>query len=76
MTLCYISVACMQVSSITQLEGMQQINFCLTKESSMMKGLAVIVLVAALVIAAEGACTFNKWDYLDGIPFFYNSDGN
>ena len=51
-------------------------NFCSTKESSMMKGLTVIVLVGALVIAAEGACTFNKWDSLDGIPFFYNSDGN
>ena len=41
-----------------------------------MKGLAVIVLVGALIIAAEGACTFNKWDTVDGIPFFYNSDGN
>ena len=78
MTLCYISVACIQVSSITQLEGIQQINvnFCSIKESLIMKGLAVIVLVGALVIAAEGACTFNKWDSLDGIPFFYNSDGN
>ena len=76
MTLCYISVACMQVSSITQLEGIQQTNFCSTKESLIMKVLAVIVLVGALVIATEGACTFNKWDSLDGIPFFYNSDGN
>jgi hypothetical protein len=41
-----------------------------------MKGLAVIVLVGAFVIAAEGACTFNKWDSLDGTNFFYNSDGN
>ena len=39
-------------------------------------GLAAIVLVGAFIIAAEGACTFNKWDSLDGIPFFYNSDGN
>lgn len=76
MILCYISVACTQVSSITQLEGIQQINFYLIKESSMMKGLAVIVLVGAFVIAAEGACTFNKWDSVDGILFFYNSDGN
>ena len=39
-------------------------------------GLAVIVLVGAFIIAAEGACTFNRWDFLDGIGFFYNSDGN
>ena len=30
-----------------------------------MKRLPIIVLVGALVIAAEGACTFNKWDFLD-----------
>lgn len=41
-----------------------------------MKGLAVIVLVGAFIIAAEGVCTFNRWDTLDDKFFFYNSDGN
>lgn len=51
-----------------------QVNFYLKK--TMKGGLAVIVLVGAFIIAAEGACTFNRWDFLDGIGFFYNSDGN
>ena len=72
MTLCYISVACMQVSSTTLLEGIQQTVRQKRTAELMIKGLAVIVLVGALVIAAEGACTFNKWDTVDGIPFFYN----
>ncbi len=76
--LCYISVVCTHASFIDHSSYFReyQINFYSIKESSRMKGLAVIVLVGAFVIAAEGACTFNKWDSLDDIPFFYNSDGN